>query len=151
MYHESKLVWWNAQECQLQICELISSTNPGIGPPNLPHSGVWHALLCQTDLAAQIWPCLSSKPVVLLRCRQVIVDFERSGTVVWFSVASRFSWFDTSRKRLLGLHNEKHRAAVLNLEPVNSRLASTPFPEGKSRPQTVPSHSPIARLVRTLI
>ena len=72
VYHESKLLWWNAQECQLQIFELMSSANPCIGSPNLPHRGTWHVLLCQTDLAAQIWPCLPSQPVALLRCNRCL-------------------------------------------------------------------------------
>ena len=40
VYHESKLLWWNAQACQLQICELMSSANPCIGSPNLSYRGL---------------------------------------------------------------------------------------------------------------
>ena len=105
--HEPKLLWWTAQVCQLQICELMSSANPCIGSPGLSFRGTWPVLLCQTDLAAQIRPCLPSQPVALLRCRQVIVDFDWSGTVVWFCVPSRFSRLVASRIRLLRLHNGK--------------------------------------------
>ena len=127
MFHESKLLWWNAQECELQICELMSS-------PNLSYRGTWHVLLCQTDLAAQIWPCLPSQPIALLRCRQVTVDLKWSGTAVWFCVPSRLSRFDTSRVRLLRLHKRK---IGLLFQPRTCELTSAmnPFPGGKSRSQ----------------
>ena len=47
----------------------MSLTNPRIGSPNL-----LHALLCQTYLAAEIWPCLASQRVALLRRGQMILD-----------------------------------------------------------------------------
>ena len=110
----------------------MSSANPCSGSPNLSCREAWHVLLCQTDLAAQIWSCLPSEPLALLRCRQVIVDFERRGTVVWFCVPSRVGQSDASRTRLLGLHNGK---IGLLFQPGACEL-SLPFPEGKSRCQT---------------
>ena len=59
-------------------------------------------MLCPTDLAAEIWPCLPGQPVALLRRGQMIVDFEWTGTVVWFCVASRFGLLDISCVRFSG-------------------------------------------------
>ena len=108
---------------------------PCIGSSNLPYRGTRHVQLCQTDLAAQIWPCLPSKPNSLLRSRQMIVDFKWDGIVVWSCVPSRFSLLDTRRTRLLRL--DSGRIDVL-FQPgaCELTLASNPLPEGKSRSQT---------------
>ena len=129
MQDESKLLWCSAQECQLQVCELMSSAKPCIGSSNLSYRGNWHALLCQTDLGAQIWPFLPSQSVALLRCRQVIGDFTWNATVVWFGVPSRFSQLDTSCTRLLRLPNGKS-GCCSNQEPVNSPLPVIHFRNG---------------------
>ena len=63
----------------------------------------WHALLCQTNLAADILPSLLGQPITLLR--RGSVDFTWGGTVVWFRVASRFGWLGVRRTRFLGLYH----------------------------------------------
>ena len=92
MHLESKLLWWNAHECQLQIRELMSSANPCIGSPNV-------TLYCCAKL---IWQLKSGRV-----CPAKQLDLSWSGTVVWFCVPSRFRPLDTSRKRLLKLHKRK--------------------------------------------
>ena len=111
----------------------MSSANPRIGSPNLSYRGTWHVLLCQTDLEAQIWPCLPSQPVALLRCRQVIVDFEWSGTVVWFLRPVSFSRLDTSRVRRQRLHE---RGLLFQPGACELSFARNPLLKGKSRSQT---------------
>ena len=62
------------------------------------------------------------------------MDFERSGTVVWFCVTSRFGWFDTSCARFLGQFYEEIR---LLFKPRTSELpaAGDPLPERESGSQ----------------
>ena len=85
-------------------------SNPRVSPSNLSNRGTRHALLCQTHLAAEIWPCLSSQPVALLRRRQVVVGLKRRGKVVCFCVASRLGWFHLCRICFRALW--KNQAAV---------------------------------------
>ena len=144
MCDEPEFLWRNAQERQFQIRELMSSTNPCIGCSNLPHGGAWHTLLRQADLTAQVWPGLSSQTVALLCCTEMVVDLERSGTVVGFRISSRFRRFDLSRVCLLGLYNCKIR---LLFQPGACKLstASDPLLEGKPGSQSlhriIPSHA----------
>ena len=110
----------------------MSPTNPRSGSSNLSYRGTRQVLLCQTDLAAQIWPCLPSQPVALLRCRQVdgCGFLTWSGTVVWFCVPSRFSRLDTSRTRLFETAQWKHRAAVSARSPWTRLFPVSPFRKG---------------------
>ena len=111
--HRAEPVSWSHQQCtypafvqsrldfsnSIQGVSRIEAAHQTSDSSSLSYRGTRHVLLCQTDLAARIWPCEPSQPVALLRSRQMIVDFIWDGTVVWFCVPSRFSWLDTSRTR----------------------------------------------------
>ena len=121
VYHDSKLLWWTAQECQFQICELMRSCERDALALRICRTvGVGMYCCARLIWQSQFQRCLPSQPVALLRCRQVVVDLKWSGTVVWFCVPSGFG-------RFLRLHNRK---IGLLFQPGVCELASasTPFP-----------------------
>ena len=72
------------------------------------------ALLCQTDLTPEVWPCQSGQSVTLLRRGHVVVHFERRSTFVWFCVASGSGWLDVHCVRFSRTVRWPNLAAVLS-------------------------------------